>query len=743
MRLARTPLLDASNSVIGLLVSGQDITAQKISGDTLAAWQQGLAALSDAEIALNEAGDEAETFDRLLFWANKIASTQHAGVWQIAPERSAAILKIGSGKLELLEGVRLRTGEDLPWRVWKINRAVTVNNYASWTERESWAHQLNFSAAIGLPLKNKNQVAYVLTLFHDSPGMEFRDEQVHLLGLLAQAAASRLLAQESINNLSKDLEERGQSLGKLKYRLGLEHAMAIIATHFIILDTEKIDEGIYHSLQTIARFAEIERSYVRLFPRPGYASTDAPAWYNNGNNIADEWPTDFSSEQFRWFMGKLNQSEVIHIPRLKDMPVDEELAIAYLQSHEVKSFTAIPLVSNRSVIGYLGLEALQAEVEWSQEVLAILKVSADMFVNLLERKWSAKGAKEAQDRTSRQMLSLEQRNRENIVISEMSDLLQACRTADEAYPIIMRYMPRLIPVGSGGLYMIHDAKDPAEKVAAWGESPPSPAEHEMAMNECWGVRRGRLYNVQEPGVEPLCGHIKDPLKSGYMCVPMIAQGVAAGVLHLRLDPDRLNAGHFDEEQQRLAIKAAEYISITLTNLKLRDELRAQAIRDPLTGLFNRRYMEETLDREIRRAGRHNTTVGVIMFDIDHMKPINDTYGHDAGDIVLKALGRELLRMFRGEDVACRYGGDEFTIVLPEASLADAWRRAEQIREAVKRLNLEYDGQNIGTLTLSIGVAAYPDHGLNAEKVLLASDAASYASKSEGGDRIMVGNTGEA
>jgi diguanylate cyclase (GGDEF)-like protein len=368
-------------------------------------------------------------------------------------------------------------------------------------------------------------------------------------------------------------------------------------------------------------------------------------------------------------------------------------------------------------------------------------VCAEMFTNLLERKWAARAIEEAQERSGRQITALEQRNLESATITEMGDLLQACRTADEAYPIITRYAGRLIPASSGALYMVHDAKDPAENVAAWGKAPPGPAEHELATNECWSLRRGRIYVVQDPASEPLCGHLKDPLQTGYMCVPLLAQGSAVGVLHLRMDPGT-GARSFNVSQQQLALKIAEYIAMALTNLKLRDELRSQAIRDPLTRLFNRRYMEETLEREIRRASRHSTSVGIIMFDIDKMKPINDRYGHDAGDLVLKLLGRELLSMFRGEDVACRYGGDEFTIVLPEASLADVWRRAEQMRDAVKRLDIVYEGKHLGPLTLSIGVAAYPDHGTTTERVLLACDAASYASKSEGGDRIMMGHKSE-
>jgi len=343
-----------------------------------------------------------------------------------------------------------------------------------------------------------------------------------------------------------------------------------------------------------------------------------------------------------------------------------------------------------------------------------------------------------QEKIQNQLTSLEKINREGGLVTEMGDLLQACRISDEAYPIITRYIQRLIPLGSGALYMVQDVKDPAENVVSWGKSPPGPVEHELIMNECWSLRRGRLYTVKDPTVESLCGHLKGPSQTGYLCAPLIAQGIAVGVLHLRLEPDAPPGEFFSENQQRLAVKIAEYIAMALTNLRLRDELRGQAIRDPLTGLFNRRYMEETLDREIRRAKRHSSSVGIIMFDIDHMKPINDGFGHDAGDMVLKTLGQELTKMFRGEDVACRYGGDEFVIVLPETSLADVWGRAEQMRERIKSRNLQYDGANMGSITLSIGVAAYPDHGMTTERILLASDAASYTAKSEGGDRIMMG-----
>jgi diguanylate cyclase (GGDEF)-like protein len=338
------------------------------------------------------------------------------------------------------------------------------------------------------------------------------------------------------------------------------------------------------------------------------------------------------------------------------------------------------------------------------------------------------------------MASLQQRNAESNLLAEMGDLLLACRTADEAYPIIARYARRLMPAISGSLYLVHDSGDMAERVGSWGVATNHPGERELALNECWALRRGRMHIVTDISSEPLCGHILEPMPQAYLCVPLNAQGETLGLLHLRADPGKPDPRAALESRQHLAMMIAEHVSLALSNLSLRDELRSQAIRDPLTGLFNRRYMEATLERELRRAVRHNTTVGMILFDIDRLKPINDNYGHDAGDTLLRALGELLLKTFRGEDVACRYGGDEFTVVLPEASLADIWQRAEQLRNNYKQLDLQHEGQHLDLAGLSIGVAAYPDHGATVERLIQVCDAAAYIAKAQGGDRVMIGKS---
>jgi len=220
----------------------------------------------------------------------------------------------------------------------------------------------------------------------------------------------------------------------------------------------------------------------------------------------------------------------------------------------------------------------------------------------------------------------------------------------------------------------------------------------------------------------------------YVCIPMMAQGETLGILHIReLSPTPV----IDETGMRLAITVGDQLSLALANLRLRDELRQQAIRDPITKLFNRRYMEETLIREMSRAQRNNQPLSVIMIDIDHFKEFNDTFGHEAGDLVLQSLAKFLSTRVRGSDVACRYGGEEFTLILPSATLELARKRAEQIREGIQSIQVKYGGQTLGPITLSLGVAVFPDHGVTGEAILQLADAALYRAKQTGRNRVVI------
>lgn len=355
-----------------------------------------------------------------------------------------------------------------------------------------------------------------------------------------------------------------------------------------------------------------------------------------------------------------------------------------------------------------------------------------IFRDITFRKQTEAELQTANEQLSLSVKQLEQRNHEITLLSEISDVLQACRTVEEAYTAISTFLKLMFPDLPGGIFLIDASKNLVEAVVTWGALPLT-SNSIFSPNECWALRRGRPHFAGALHGNLQCQHLDHPIPAASLCIPMIAQGEALGMLYLS-SPD---SGTSIEAKQQLAITVTEHIALALANIKLRQTLENQSIRDPLTGLFNRRYMEESLEREIQRCDRRQQSLGIIMLDVDRFKSFNDTYGHEAGDNILKELGQFLQRYVRGSDIACRYGGEEFTLILPEVSLEITKRRAEQIREGIKHLNIEYRHESLGQITLSLGVASFPEHGITGQAVIRQADAALYRAKREGRDAVRL------
>jgi len=273
-------------------------------------------------------------------------------------------------------------------------------------------------------------------------------------------------------------------------------------------------------------------------------------------------------------------------------------------------------------------------------------------------------------------------------------------------------------------------------VAAWG--PHAAGTAVFSPEDCWALRNGRSHVVEDTTTGMLCQHLPSPPPPGYLCAPLNAQGNSLGVLYIASEVrSGAGPGAPSQAKQRLADAVAAQLGLGLANVQLREILRSQSIHDPLTGLFNRRYMEETLEREVHRAKRGHRPMSVLMVDVDGFKQQNDAFGHDAGDAVLRRLAALLQGSLRKEDIACRYGGEEFVLVLPDASLDHAARRAEHLREAVSSMLIVHRERPLGPITISIGVAAFPDHGGDGETLIKAADGALYHAKREGRDRVSV------
>lgn len=336
---------------------------------------------------------------------------------------------------------------------------------------------------------------------------------------------------------------------------------------------------------------------------------------------------------------------------------------------------------------------------------------------------------------------LRERNQEITFLSQMSSFLQTCASSEEACTAIARFGPQLFPHEAGSIFLFHASRNYLELAASWGGAK---AHEEMFQPaDCWALRRGLLHAVGEQDNAIVCAHVArhgEPAEP-YICAPMMAQGETLGLVYLKARPAAADGvtTQLSEAKQQLATAVAEQIALALSNLNLRETLRQQSVRDPLTALYNRRFLEETLDRELTRLERKNLPLSLIMIDVDNFKNFNDTFGHEAGDAVLRDLGGVLQRHVRGSDIACRYGGEEFTIILPEASIEIGRQRAEMLREAVRELRLVHDGKSLGAVTLSLGVACFPEHGRRREQLLQVADAALYEAKNGGRNRVVVSN----
>jgi diguanylate cyclase (GGDEF)-like protein/PAS domain S-box-containing protein len=327
---------------------------------------------------------------------------------------------------------------------------------------------------------------------------------------------------------------------------------------------------------------------------------------------------------------------------------------------------------------------------------------------------------------------LEAFHRNGETLSLMAELLQSCTQRTEAYEIVRDTGAQLFPASAGSLFIYRESRDVLEHAAAWGGG--RTPESTLAPEDCWALRLGRRHFVPRAGTVR-CRHAPAEAES-YVCMPVHGQGQILGMFHIAVDVGARTRRPAPDVEQRLRA-ICDRVGPALANLKLRDALRELALRDALTGLYNRRYMEDALNRELHRSERSGKPLSVVMIDIDHFKGFNDKYGHDAGDFVLSALARAIMNKIRPSDMACRYGGEELAVVLPEASLANACERAEQMRLAIRDTNLTHLGQTLPAPTASFGVAVYPANGRKPADLLKAADDALYRAKRDGRDRICV------
>jgi len=435
------------------------------------------------------------------------------------------------------------------------------------------------------------------------------------------------------------------------------------------------------------------------------------------------------------------------------------MALTWVPSPEPKFIPEPPnflsfLGTNLVLVAMLSCIALLMD-RWKQahgEILADVAIGASLLAftfrlaltqfhqhqEIAQRKAAQKELSASHQRIGRLLNNARHQTIEITQISELGSLLQACASRGEVFRLIPERLRRLFPGASGSISLLSASRSHAESVAEWGVRP---ADQIFAPEQCWALRRGRTHSHPGGRSAPRCSHLLGEGPS--VCIPLIANGDAIGTLSIQnddpvsptSDPDA-DSNSFTRRCQ-LAAAVAEPVALTIANLNLRESLRLEAVRDPLTGLYNRRYMQEFLDRELHSARRKRRPLAVMMLDLDRFKRYNDNFGHPAGDQALAAVGETLLRSVRAEDVACRYGGEEFALILPECSLQQAVVRADDIRKRLKECRVQSDRKVTDDLTVSIGVAAFDETTDRVDLLLKFADDALYQAKRAGRDRVVA------
>ena len=329
-----------------------------------------------------------------------------------------------------------------------------------------------------------------------------------------------------------------------------------------------------------------------------------------------------------------------------------------------------------------------------------------------------------------------QRNADEVMrdmLSRMTQRLQGCDSLSDLTRIVTRFAPEVVPSRAGRLYLLDERRNAVAEACNWLD--PVHSQREFAPTSCWGLRRGLPHRPASRAVDIPCEHL-DLTGCGTpdtLCLPLVAQGETLGLLYF--EPVDEAAGVPETPEIYLAM-LAENISLALANFRLRDALRELALTDPLTALANRRQLDAMLEEQLDKAYRSGQPIGCLMLDVDHFKRFNDTFGHEAGDAVLREVGKLLRSAVRDPELAFRYGGEEFTLLLPGLDAAGAAARAEELRGRVAGLRTTHGGTDLGPITVSSGGSCAPEvcrYG----RLLQAADAALLEAKARGRDRVAV------
>ncbi|QLE86586.1 sensor domain-containing diguanylate cyclase [Shewanella sp. Scap07] len=375
------------------------------------------------------------------------------------------------------------------------------------------------------------------------------------------------------------------------------------------------------------------------------------------------------------------------------------------------------------------LKTMSDELMWIFIVLLSISAAAMAGSSMLSAyQVNHRVAKEREQQEERIM----HRTKEIELLHRLANMLAACTSIAETQKVVEDIVPRILGEINGSVAMMRASRNQLEVKLDWGK--PWPATQVYSPNDCWALRKGK-YHLSNDDYHCLpCSHMAELGSDQTLCIPLTAHGNTIGMLHLYFGASSVAV---DPATLRLAFTVAEHLGLALANLSLQDKLRSQALSDPLTGLYNRRHFEQSFDTLLLEAKNSQQSMTLMMLDLDHFKRFNDNFGHDAGDYVLKEVSTLIVQMISADDVACRLGGEELAVIVPNRSVESAFELANRIRKQIAELHLELKGLSLGKVTVSIGVVNYPKVQGDRDQLVKFADMALYRAKEQGRDQVLA------
>ncbi len=326
---------------------------------------------------------------------------------------------------------------------------------------------------------------------------------------------------------------------------------------------------------------------------------------------------------------------------------------------------------------------------------------------------------------------IRQRTHEIELMHRLANMLAACNNMVEAQQIVSDILPRILGNVNGSVSLMRASRNQLITQLDWGEAWLGSAS--FAPEECWSLRKGRAHQSNDDFHSLTCGHMHEMENNQTLCIPLTAHGNTIGIMHLYFGVGDIN---IDPITEQLAFSVSEHLGLALANLSLQEKLRSQALSDPLTGLFNRRFFEQKLEEHSMNSATSEQPLSLLMLDLDHFKRFNDNFGHDAGDFVLKEISALLKQSVSEDEIACRLGGEELAVLLPHYTMQQATEFGQTLCDAVRSMHLEHKGLSLGQLGVSIGVATYPKPASDTESLVKMADNALYMAKDMGRSRVV-------